>query len=67
GQLENELDTHLPTGVIDRLRLGPIHARKIRCNNKESLPKAPTTERLPYCANLQGKSCHDELSYDAVK
>jgi hypothetical protein len=47
GQLENELDTNLPTGVKDRLRLGTIHACKIRCTNKEPLPKASTTERLP--------------------
>jgi len=45
-QLEDELDTRLTTRVIDRLRLGTIHARKIRCTNKESLPQAPTTERL---------------------
>ena len=45
-QLENELNTRLTTRVIDRLRLGTIHAYKIRCTNKESLPKTPTTERL---------------------
>jgi hypothetical protein len=31
--------------VIDRLRLGALDAREIRCNKRESLPKAPTTER----------------------
>ena len=44
---ENELHTRLAARVIDRLRLGPFHARKIRCNKQEYLPKAPTTERLP--------------------
>ena len=46
-QLENELDTHVPAGVIDRFRLGTLHTRKIRCNKQETLPQAPTTERLP--------------------
>ena len=45
-QLENELNTRHPPRVVDRLRLGTIHACKIRCTNKESLPHAPTTERL---------------------
>ena len=46
-QLEDELDTRLTPRVIDRLRLGAVHACKIRCTNEESLPQAPTTERLP--------------------
>ena len=45
-EIENELHTRLTPGVIDRLRLSALHACKIRCTNKESLPKAPTTERL---------------------
>src|SRR3954447_6922092 len=45
-QLENELHTRLTPRVINRLRLGAVHACKIRCINKESLPQAPTTERL---------------------
>jgi hypothetical protein len=55
GQLENELNTYLPARVIDRLRLGAVHACKIRCTNKESLPKAPTTERLRFFLDLQGE------------
>ena len=47
GQLENELNTRLTPRVIDRLRLRAVHTCKIRCTNKEYLPKAPTTERLP--------------------
>ena len=46
-QLENELNTRLTPGVVDRLRLGTIHTCKIRCTKQESLPQAPTTERLP--------------------
>ena len=45
-ELENELNTRRTPRVIDRLRLGTVHACKIRCTNKESLPQAPTTERL---------------------
>ena len=51
-QLENELDTRLAPRVIDRLRLSTVHARKIRCTNKESLPMAPTTERLRFLSGL---------------
>jgi hypothetical protein len=50
-QLENELNTRLTPRVIHRLRLGTIHACKIRCTNKESLPQAPTTERLPFAGS----------------
>jgi hypothetical protein len=46
-EIENEPDTRLTTRVINRTRLGTIHNRKIRCTNKESLPLAPTAERLP--------------------
>src|SRR5215212_6748379 len=53
-QLENELDTRLTPRVINRLRLGAVHACKIRCTNKESLPQAPTTERLQKTPHLQG-------------
>ena len=53
SQLEDEVNTHLPAGVIDRLRLGTIHTRKIRCTNKEILPQAPTTERLRKGLHLQ--------------
>src|SRR4051812_28163031 len=53
-QLENELHTRLTPRVIDRLRLSTLHACKIRCTNKESLPQAPTTERLPKSENLRG-------------
>jgi hypothetical protein len=55
-QLENELNTRLTPRVIDPLRLSTVHACKIRCTNQESLPKAPTTERLQSCHNLQGFS-----------
>ncbi len=41
-------DTRLTPRVIDRLRLRAVHACKIRCTNKESLPQAPTTERLRF-------------------
>src|SRR3954454_208991 len=53
-EIENELHTRLTPRVIDRLRLGAVHARKIRCTNKESLPQAPTTERLQKPTHLQG-------------
>ncbi len=52
-QLKNELDTRLTPRVIDRLRLGTLHTRKIRCIKQESLPQAPTTERLRKDADLQ--------------
>ena len=39
GEIENELNTRLPARVIDRLRLGAVHTRKIRCTNQESLPR----------------------------
>jgi hypothetical protein len=55
-EIENELDTRLTPRVIDRLPLRSVHAGKIRCTNKESLPQAPT-ERLPKRADLQVK-CH---------
>ena len=45
-QLKNEPHTRITTRVIDRLRLGAVHDCKIRCTNEESLPQAPTTERL---------------------
>jgi hypothetical protein len=45
-QLEHELHTDLTPRVIDRHRLRAVHDCKIRCTNKESLPPAPTTERL---------------------
>ena len=51
-QLKNELDTRLTPRVVDRFRLRTIHACKIRCTNKESLPLAPTAERLPFIAAL---------------
>ena len=47
GEIENELNTRLTPRVIDRLRLHAVHTCKIRCTNKESLPQASTTERLP--------------------
>ena len=46
-------DTRLTPRVIDRLRLRAVHTCKIRCTNQKSLPKAPTTERLPKLARLQ--------------
>ncbi len=46
SETEKELDTRLTPRVINRLRLHTIHDCKIRCTNQESLPKAPTTERL---------------------
>ncbi len=64
GQIENELDTHIPAGVIDRLRLSTIHTRKIRCTNKESLPQATTTERLLKSLDLQ---VHRELFLSAQR
>jgi hypothetical protein len=59
SQLENELHTRLTPRVVDRLRLGPIHACKIRCTNKESLPRAPTT-RSPD-ASGHGSRCNHSL------
>ena len=53
-QVEDELNTTLTTRVIDRLRLRTLHTRKILCGKKESLPLAPTTERLPTPHALQG-------------
>ena len=53
-EIENELNTRLTPRVINRLRLGTIHACKIRCTNKESLPQAPTTERLQKPHYVQG-------------
>jgi hypothetical protein len=47
NQIENELNTSLTPRVINRLRIDAIHTRKIRCTKEESLPQAPTTERLP--------------------
>ncbi len=47
SETEKELDTRLTPRVINRLRLHTIHDCKIRCTNQESLPLAPTTERLP--------------------
>ncbi len=46
SEIENELDTYLSAGVIDRLRLRALHTCKIRCTKQESLPNSPTTERL---------------------
>jgi hypothetical protein len=45
-----------PSGliVIDRLRLGALDARKIRCNEREPLPKATTTERLLKARQMRG-------------
>ena len=43
---ENELDTRLTPRVINRFRLHALHNCKIRCRLQESLPLAPTTERL---------------------
>ncbi len=40
SEIENELHA-TSRRVINRLRLGTLHARKIRCNKQESLPKAP--------------------------
>ena len=40
SQLKNEFNTRRTPRVTNRLRLGPVHARKIRCNNKESLFRA---------------------------
>ena len=55
NEIENELNTRISAGVIDRLCLGTIHIPcKIRCNKQESLPKAPTTERLQLGADLRG-------------
>jgi hypothetical protein len=53
NEIENELDTRLTPRVIDRLRLHTLHARKIRCTKQESLPLAPTTERLPLCIQMK--------------
>jgi transposase len=33
-------------GRVDRFLTHAVHDRKIRCTKQESLPKAPTTERL---------------------
>ena len=45
-QIQNEPDTRLTARVIDRLRVRAVHDCKIRCTKEESLPQAPTTERL---------------------
>jgi hypothetical protein len=52
-ETENELDTRLAPSVINRLRLNTLHDCKIRCTLQESLPLAPTTERLRKAADLQ--------------
>ena len=52
-EIENELNTRLTPRVIDRLRLRAVHTCKIRCTKQESLPKAPTTERLQKPHQLQ--------------
>ncbi len=56
-EIENELNTRLTPRVINRLRLRAIHTRKIRCTNKESLPLAPTAERLRKLDRLQVFLC----------
>ena len=53
-EIETELHTRLTPCVKDRLRVGAVHACTIRCTNTESLPEAPTTERLPGSVDLQG-------------
>jgi hypothetical protein len=45
-QTKNELDTRLTPRVINCFRVRTLHACKIRCTLQESLPMAPTTERL---------------------
>ena len=50
---ENELDTRLTPRVINRFRLRALHYCKIRCRLQESLPQAPTTERLLEMTDLQ--------------
>ena len=45
-EINDELDTRITPRVINRLRLRALHARNIRCTKQESLPLAPTTERL---------------------
>ena len=57
GEIENEPDTSLTPRVIDRLRLRAVHTRKIRCTKQESLPQAPTTERLHEPPHMQAN--HD--------
>ena len=52
-ETENQLNTHHTPRLINRLRLGAIHACKIRYTNKESLPQTPTTERLRNKSHLQ--------------
>jgi hypothetical protein len=50
---ENELDTRLTPRVINRFRLRALHDCKIRCRLQESLPLAPTTERLRFsCSEI---------------
>jgi hypothetical protein len=51
---ENELDTRLTPRVINRFRLRALHDCKIRCRLQESLPLAPTTERLRKPRDLRG-------------
>ena len=55
-EINDQLNTRLTPRVINRLRLRAIHARKIRCTNKETLPLAPTAERLPEIGSLQEKA-----------
>jgi hypothetical protein len=54
-EIEDELNTRLTPRVINRLRLRAIHARKIRCTNKESLPLAPTAEQLRVAAQRRSR------------
>jgi hypothetical protein len=58
SQLENELHTRLTPRVVDRLRLGPIHACKIRCTNKESLPGPRRPGRRMPAATARGATTH---------
>jgi hypothetical protein len=45
-EIENELNTRLTPRVIDRLRIGAVHACKIRCTNKESRNPCRRPRRL---------------------
>ena len=53
SKINNELHAYLTPRVIDRLRLDTVHNRKIRCTKQETLPQAPTTERLLRDRRLQ--------------
>src|ERR1017187_10519219 len=60
-QPHQELDARLPTRVIDRLRLGPLHTDKVRRPPERTLLwKARRTERLPSRGRARPGSGHPQ-------